>query len=63
MGQILNGSATTTEAVRRAIQNSQESLNDSTCFHTSWKQAPKCVSTLVRWSARIHISEIKNDGY
>jgi hypothetical protein len=26
MGQILNGCATTTEAVRRAIQNSQESL-------------------------------------
>lgn len=26
MGQILHGSATTTEAVRRAIQNSQESL-------------------------------------
>jgi len=26
MGQILYGSATTTEAVRRAIQHSQESL-------------------------------------
>ena len=26
MGQILHGSATTTAAVRRAIQNSQESL-------------------------------------
>jgi len=26
MGQILHGSARTTEAVRRAIQNSQESL-------------------------------------
>ena len=26
MGQVLHGSATTTEAVRRAIQNSQESL-------------------------------------
>ena len=26
MGQILHGSATTTEAIRRAIQNSQESL-------------------------------------
>ena len=26
MGQILHGSATTTEAVRRAIQNSEESL-------------------------------------
>ena len=26
MGQILHGSATTTEVVRRAIQNSQESI-------------------------------------
>jgi hypothetical protein len=26
MGQVLHGCATTTEAVRRAIQNSQESL-------------------------------------
>ena len=26
MGQILHGSATTTEATRRAIQNSEESL-------------------------------------
>ena len=26
MGQLLHGSATTTEAVRRAIQNSQESI-------------------------------------
>ncbi|NTJ42515.1 IS481 family transposase, partial [Agrobacterium larrymoorei] len=26
MGQILHGSATMTEAIRRAIQNSQESL-------------------------------------
>ena len=26
MGQVLHGSATTTEAVRRAIQNSQASL-------------------------------------
>jgi hypothetical protein len=28
MGQILHGSATTTEAVRRAIQNSQTSLRE-----------------------------------
>jgi transposase InsO family protein len=28
MGQVLHGCATTTEAVRRAIQNSQESLRD-----------------------------------
>ena len=28
MGQILHSRATTTEAVRRAIQNSQESINE-----------------------------------
>ena len=28
MGQILHGSATTTEAIRRAIQNSQASLRE-----------------------------------
>jgi hypothetical protein len=28
MGQVLHGCATTTEAIRRAIQNSQESLRD-----------------------------------
>src|ERR1700739_1604408 len=28
MGQVLHGSATTTEAVRRAIQNSQASLRE-----------------------------------
>ena len=28
MGQVLHGCATTTEAVRRAIQHSQESLRD-----------------------------------
>ena len=34
MGQILHGSAKTTEAIRRAIQNSQESLrgNDAANF-------------------------------
>ena len=30
MGQVLHGSATTTEAVRRAIQHSQESLRSTT---------------------------------
>ena len=38
MGQVLHGSATTTEAIRRAIQHSQESLRTlagrygGTCF-------------------------------
>jgi hypothetical protein len=33
MGQILHGSATTTVAVRRAIQNSQESLRGAKEFN------------------------------
>ena len=46
MGQVLHGSATTTEAIRRAIQHSQESLrtlakrygiNQKTV--AKWKQA------------------------
>ena len=36
MGQILHKCATTTEAVRRAIQDSQESL--SITFKTLWDQ-------------------------
>jgi hypothetical protein len=37
MGQILHGSATTTEAVRRAIQHSQESLRGlAKRFHVSF---------------------------
>ena len=33
MGQVLHGSAATTEAVRRAIQNSQESVGDLAYRH------------------------------
>ncbi len=33
MGQVLHGSATTTTAVRRAIQDSQESLNRLAARH------------------------------
>jgi len=49
MGQILHGSATTTEAIRRAIQDSQESLralakrygiNQKTV--AKWKKRPAC---------------------
>ena len=47
MGQILHGSATTTEAVRRAIQNSQESLRLLAKRHginqktvAKWKKRP-----------------------
>jgi transposase-like protein len=50
MGQVLHGSATTTEAVRRAIQHSQESLralakrygiNQKTV--SKWKKRPSVV--------------------
>jgi transposase-like protein len=49
MGQILHGSATTTEAIRRAIQDGQESLralakrygiNQKTV--AKWKTRPAC---------------------
>ena len=33
MGQILHGSATTTETIRRAIQNSQASLRELAVRH------------------------------
>lgn len=39
MGQILRGSATTTEAVRRAIQNSQESLRALATRHGIKRQS------------------------
>ena len=37
MGQVLHGSATTTEAVRRAIHHSQESLR--TLGEAIWRQS------------------------
>jgi transposase-like protein len=47
MGQILHGSATTTEAVRRAIQNSQASLRELAARHginpktiAKWRRRP-----------------------
>src|SRR5919206_59301 len=47
MGQVLHGSARTTEAVRRAIQHSQESLRSLAKRHgitpktvTKWKKRP-----------------------
>ena len=33
MGQVLHGSATTTEAIRRAIQNSEASLRVKVIYH------------------------------
>jgi hypothetical protein len=42
MGQVLHGCATTTEAVRRAIQNSQESLRQlAKCYGINQKTAAK----------------------
>jgi DNA-binding transcriptional regulator YiaG len=58
MGQVLHGSATTTEAIRRAIQISQESLrqlarrygiNQKTVAKWKTANAPNgCVRALVR---------------
>ena len=43
MGQVLHGSATTTEAIRRAIQNSQESLRAlSKRYGINQKTVAKC---------------------
>lgn len=46
MGQVLHGCATTTEAIRRAIQNSQESLRKLSKRHGI---DPK---TVAKWRAR-----------
>jgi transposase-like protein len=53
MGQVLHGSATTTEAIRRAIQNSQESLMAlSKCHGIN----PK---TVAKWRKRTTVSDAK----
>ncbi len=51
MGQILHGSATTTEAVRRAIQNSQESIRTLAKRHSI---NPK---TVAKWKKRSHTQD------
>lgn len=52
MGQVLHGSATTTEAVRRAIQNSQESLRAlSKRYGINQKTAAK-------WKKRISVADL-----
>ena len=53
MGQILHGSATTTEAVRRAIQNSQASLRE---LATRYGVNPKTVS---KWRQRSSASDVR----
>ena len=51
MGQILHGSATTTEAVRRAIQNSQESLR------VLAKRYGINQKTVAKWKKRSSVSD------
>jgi hypothetical protein len=52
MGQVLHGSATTTEAVRRAIQNSQESLRVLAKRHGI---NPK---TVAKWKKRTALTDL-----
>jgi hypothetical protein len=52
MGQVLHGSATTTEAVRRAIQHSQESLRALAKRHGV---NPK---TIAKWKSRKSVSDL-----
>src|SRR5271169_2057973 len=51
MGQVLHGSATTTEVVRRAIQHSQESLRALAKRHGV---NPK---TIAKWRARTSVCD------
>src|SRR5215217_4062525 len=51
MGQVLHGSATTTEAIRRAIQNSQASLRS---LAKRYSINPKTVAT---WKRRISVAD------
>ncbi|HLO77412.1 MAG TPA: integrase core domain-containing protein [Magnetospirillum sp.] len=52
MGQVLHGSATTTEAIRRAIQNSQESLR---ALAKRYGINPK---TVAKWKKRRSVSDL-----
>ena len=52
MGQVLHGSATTTEAIRRAIQNSQESLRAlSRRYNINQK-------TVAKWKKRTSVPDL-----
>ena len=51
MGQVLHGSAKTTEAVRRAIQNSQESLR------TLSKRYGINPKTVAKWKKRTSVAD------
>ena len=52
MGQVLHGSATTTEAVRRAIQNSQESLRALATRHGINQK------TVAKWKKRTSVADL-----
>ena len=52
MGQVLHGSATTTEAVRRAIQHSQESLRSLA------KRYGINQETVAKWKRRTSVTEV-----
>lgn len=52
MGQILHGSATTTEAIRRAIQHSQESLRQLAKRHGINQK------TVAKWKKRTSVSDL-----
>ena len=52
MGQVLHGCATTTEAVRRAIQNSQESLR---ALANRYGINPK---TVAKWRNRFSAADL-----
>src|SRR3954452_20549934 len=53
MGQVLHGSATTTEAVRRAIQHSQESLRRLAQRYGINQK------TVAKWKARSSVSDLR----
>ena len=52
MGQILHGSATTTEAIRRAIQNSEESLRALSVRHGINQK------TVAKWRKRTSVADL-----
>src|SRR5438046_8219961 len=52
VGQVLHGSATTTEAIRRAIQRSQESLR------TLAKQHGINPKTVAKWNKRSSVADL-----
>src|SRR3712207_6964016 len=53
MGQVLHGSATTTEAVRRAIQHSQESLRALA------KRYGVNQKTVRKWKGRSSVADLR----